>query len=253
MDHGTTSPPGEGQGERLNRRLRWSRVAFLVAIVALSLGFWQSPGLLPLKLLAVMGHETGHALGTLLAGGAVEQITLRPNESGQCLSRIPDGFFARALVYSSGYVGSALIATVLLLLTFRFGARRLVLALACAWLTLTGVFAARDGFTLAFCLVMAAAFAAAARWLPDGAVGLVNLTLASFTALYAAVDLKDDLWNSTVRASSDAQLLADVTPLPALVWAALWTALSVCILALGAWFSIHDTGGIPSEARRPRG
>ena len=42
-------------------------------------------------------------------------------------------------------------------------------------------------------------------------------------ALYAVMDLKDDLWNSAVRSQSDAQLLADLTIVPAVVWAALWT------------------------------
>ncbi|MCA2980173.1 MAG: M50 family metallopeptidase, partial [Myxococcaceae bacterium] len=67
---------------------------------------------------------------------------------------------------------------------------------------------------------------------------------ATFTALYAAMDLKDDLWSSQVRAMSDAQLLAEVTVVPAIVWAALWTLVSVALLALGGFFAV-------SERRRP--
>lgn len=225
----------------LNRsELHPGRAALLIGIVVAGAVFWDSPVLLPFKLLSVMGHETGHALSALLVGGSVDSVTVRPNESGQCLSKIPDGFFAKTLVYSGGYVGSAIIAVALLVLTYRFNARRFMLAAACAWLVVMGLFYARDGFTLIFCVVMAALFAAGAKFLPEGAVGALNLFIAAFTALYALMDLKDDLWNRAVRSQSDAQLLADVTIVPAFVWAVLWTLVSVAVLLAGAWIALRD-------------
>jgi len=216
------------------------RAALLLGILAAGLFFWDSPVVLPFKLLSVMGHETGHAVASLIAGGSVDSVTLRPDESGQCLSKIPQSFFAKVLVYSGGYVGSALIAVALLLLTYRFNARRFMLGAACAWLVVMGLLYARDAFTFAFCAVMAALFAAGAKWLPDAAVGVLNLFIAGFTALYALVDLKDDLWNGAVRSQSDAQLLADVTIVPAAVWAALWTLVSVAVVLFGAWVALRE-------------
>lgn len=205
----------------------------------------------PFKLLAVMGHETGHALASLVAGGSVSRVTIAGNESGECLSAIPPSFFARTLVYSAGYVGSAIISVVLLVLTFRFDLRRTMLGAACLWLALMGVFYARDAFTLAFCVGMAAAFGLGAKFLPPQVVGVVNLFIASFTALYAAMDLKDDLWNGAVRAHSDAQLLADITIVPAVVWAALWTLLSVALLGLGVWIAMRKRPQPAVVAPRP--
>lgn len=234
------------------------RAALLLGIVIASLVFWNSPVWLPFKLLSVMGHETGHAVAAMLSGGSVDRVTLRANESGQCLSSIPSTFFAKVFVYSGGYVGSALIGVTLMLLTYRFRARRLMLGGASVWLLLMGLFFARDSFTLAFCLGVGALFALATKWLPDAAVGLLNLFIASFSALYALVDLKDDLWNSAVRHESDAQLLADITPLPAIVWAFGWTLLSVALLAMGTYAALRDhsprratpSGGLgPSEIR----
>jgi hypothetical protein len=215
------------------------RLVVLVALLAVGLLLWDTPWVLPFKLLAVMGHETGHALASLLVGGSVDKVSLTPDQAGQCLSRIPDGFLARVAVYSAGYLGSILIAVLLLLLTFRFDARRPMLWLAAAWLAVMGVLYARDAFTLAFCAVMAGVFALGARLLPAAGVGALNLFLATFTALYAAMDVKDDLWTSAVRERSDAQLLANLTVVPAVVWAALWTALAIALLVAGLWLAIR--------------
>lgn len=219
--------------------LHFGRAAALIGIVVAGAFFWDLPVLLPFKLLAVMGHETGHALAALLVGGSVDRVSLSLNEGGECLSKIPDGFFARVTVFSAGYVGSAIISVLLLVLSFRFNARRAMLAAACVWLALMGVFYARDGFTLLFSIVMATLFGLGAKWLPDALVGALNLFIASFTALYAVMDLKDDLWNSAVRAQSDAQLLANVTVVPAIVWALVWTVMSVVVLVAGAWIALR--------------
>ena len=226
------------------------KLLLLAGFLVLGIVGWDWPVLWPFKLLAVMGHETGHALASLIAGGSVDKVSIATNESGECLSSIPTSFFARTIVYSAGYVGSALISVVLLLLTFRFDLRRFVLAAACAWLLLMGLMYARDPFTLAFCAGMAAAFGLGAKYLPPQVVGVVNLFIASFTALYAAMELKDDLWNSAVRARSDAQLLADITPIPALVWATLWTALSAVLLGVGIYVAMRRRE--PAVAAMPK-
>lgn len=215
------------------------KLLMLVAFLAIGIVGWDWPVMWPFKLLAVMGHETGHALASLLAGGSVSRVSIAGNESGECLSAIPTSFFARTIVYSAGYVGSAIISVVLLLMTFRFDLRRFVLGAACVWLALMGLLYARDAFTLAFCFGMSIAFGLGARFLPPQVVGVVNLFIASFTALYAAMDLKDDLWNGAVRARSDAQLLADITPIPAIVWATIWTLLAVALLAMGVYVAMR--------------
>lgn len=222
------------------------RAALFVAIIVVSVLLWDSPVLLPFKLLAVMGHETGHALAALLVGGSVDRVSLGLDQGGQCLSRIPEGFLAKVLVFSAGYVGSSIISVLLLFFSFRvsglasskprrFELGRVLLGAAAVWLGAMGLFYGRDLFTLVFALVMGALFAAGAKFLPRGAVTALNVFIASFTALYAVMDLKDDLWNSAVRSQSDAQLLANVTIVPAIVWAALWTLISVALLLAGAW------------------
>lgn len=232
-------------GDRPQSRLDVGKLLALAALVAVGLVFWDSPLLTPVKLLVVMGHESGHAAATLLAGGSVQRVVLAPNQSGACLSALPPGAWPTILVYSAGYVGSAIAGAVLLVLAFRFRLARGVLALYAVWLAAMSLLAG-SAFTVAFCLGMAALLGAAARWLPPLGVRLLVLFLAAFTGLYAVFDLRDDLWNSTVRAQSDAALLAAHTPVPAFLWAVLWSVLSIAILGWGALLSLRSRPSAPS-------
>lgn len=217
------------------------RVFAVLACLAVAIYFWDSPVLWPLKLLVVMMHESGHALATLLVGGSVDRISIAGDQSGQCLSLVPTSSLSQIVVYSSGYVGSAIAGGALLLATLRFKLRRGMLALTAVWLLTMTVFYVRDLFTLAFCLGTAALVAAGARWLPDEVIDVVNLFIAAFSALYVVFDVRDDLWRAGDHVISDATLLAEVTWVPALVWAAIWTAASLAVLGLSLWIAVRPT------------
>src|SRR4051812_28123408 len=135
------------------------RLIALIACIVLGVAAWELPFLTPLKLLAVAGHETGHAVASLIVGGSVNQIHIASDQSGDCMSMIPDGYFARIIVSSAGYVGAALIGALLLLLTFRLNWGKAMLGVAAVWLATIALFYGRDPFTLMFCLGMAALFA----------------------------------------------------------------------------------------------
>lgn len=220
-------------------KLNIARVLLLALFLAVALAFWDSPVLLPLKLLVVMMHETGHALATLLVGGTVQKVTIAVNQSGECLSYLPPGWGAKVLVYSAGYLGSALAGGGLILATFRFRASRWVLGGLCLWLLAMATFYAGDLFTMLFCVGTALALGIGARLLPVSVVDLVNLFLAAFSALYVLFDLREGLWNPAAREHSDAALLAKLTYVPAIVWAVIWTLLALSLLGLFAWRSVR--------------
>ncbi|WP_225410637.1 M50 family metallopeptidase [Stigmatella hybrida] len=226
-------------------KLNAGRILLLLLFLGGGWYFWDTAALLPLKLLVVMMHESGHAIATLLVGGSVEHITLRLDQSGACLSSLPPGIFRKIFVFSGGYLGSAVVGAGLLLATFRFRLRRWVLGATCVWLGVMGVLYARDPFTLAFCVGTSVVLGLAARFLPQGAVDVLNLFLAAFTALYALFDLRDDLWDSSIRSLSDAALLAQHTWVPAIAWAALWTLLGVLLLGWAAYVSMHARPASP--------
>lgn len=215
------------------------RVFAVLACLAVAIYLWDSPVLWPLKLLVVMMHESGHALATLLVGGSVDRISIAGDQSGQCLSLVPTTAFAKIVVYSAGYVGSAIAGGALLLATLRFKVRRGVLFATSVWLLAMTVLYVRDLFTLAFCVGTALLVGAAAKWLPEDLVDVFNLFLAAFSALYVVFDVRDDLWRAGDHVISDATLLADVTWIPALVWAAIWTAASLGVIGLSLWIAVR--------------
>ena len=222
-------------------RLDVKRLIALIACIVLGVAAWELPFLTPLKLLAVAGHETGHAVASLIVGGSVNQIHIAADQSGDCMSMIPDGYFARIIVSSGGYVGGAIIGALLLLLTFRLNWGKAMLGVAAVWLATIALFYGRDPFTLLFCLGMAALFGLGAKFLPNDVAASVNLFLASFTALYAVMDLKDDLWNADIRSQSDAAILASTSHIPAVVWAFVWTVMSLLIVGYGAYLALKKT------------
>jgi hypothetical protein len=219
----------------------WRRVAALLASLAVGVMGWQSPALWPLKVLVVMMHETGHAVATWLVGGHVDRVVIAANQSGQCLSALPPGVLRQIAIYSAGYVGSALVGAALLVAALRFRIRRPLLAILGAWLVTMGLLYAGDTFTLAFCVGTAIVLGGAAKWLGDGAVNVLSVFIAAFTGLYALFDLRDDLWNSAARAQSDAQLLSNLTYIPAIVWAVLWTLASVALLLSAGWWALRPS------------
>lgn len=225
------------------------RLGVLVLCLVIAMYFWRSPALLPIKLLVVTLHESGHALAALAVGGRVQGLVIASDESGACVSALPPGFLREVFVYSAGYLGSTFAGAALLVLTFRYRFRRAVLGAMAAWIGCVALSFAGNPFTFLFCAGTGAVLGLGAWKLKDVLVEWLDLFLASFTGLYAFFDLHDDLWNGAVRAHSDAGLLAGVTGIPALIWALLWSALAIGVLVLATWVALREKRALTPAAR----
>lgn len=235
--------------------LDFKKVLTLAAAVAVGLFFWSSSAVYPLKLLAVLLHESGHALAAKAVGGTVDSLSINHLEGGVCHIRVAPTFVNEVITYSFGYLGSALAGAMLLVVTLRWNAGRWVLGFLSAGLLLVAVFWARTVFTLGVALGMSALLGLAARFLPKELSQLAALFLAAFSSLYALFDLKDDLWSAGRRAGTDAALLARVTHVPSIIWAVLWTLVAVGMLAGALWFSARAKsarGPLPAPRTRAR-
>ncbi len=201
-----------------------SRLTLILALLLLSIMFWDSILLTPVKLFVVVLHELSHALTALLTGGSVEEITIDARIGGMAVTR---GGWSW-LVVSSGYLGSMLLGGGIFLLSLRRGTAVAVSAVTGAGMLLIAVLFVRNSFGLIFTVLSGGALLAAARWLPERWLSLTVQYLGAMSCLYALVDVKEDVLTLEHRVT-DASILADMTGIPAIVWGVLWSLAALLV------------------------
>ncbi len=188
---------------------------------------WPTMVIYPLKIFVVFLHELSHAMAGALTGGRVESITLSPQQGGA--TYIAGG--SRFLALSAGYLGSLVWGLLLLRAAGARGRipRATLAALACILLIAT-VFLVRSGFGVVFGILFGLTLLFASRRLPPNGVVVVLTILGLTSALYALFDIRDDILMRP-GAPSDANMLAQLTGIPTVVWGVAWTV--VALIACG--------------------
>ena len=191
---------------------------------------WPTLAVYPLKIFVVFLHELSHAFAGMLTGGHVERITLNAEQGGATYTRGGNAF----LTLSAGYLGSLMWGLLLLLAAQSrpTRARFVMSALACVLLFAT-VMLVRSVFGFVFGLVFGLVLLTASRRLPPQGVRVMLTVLGLTSALYAVLDIRDDIL-SRPAAPSDANMLAQMTGIPTVVWGVLWIAIALgcCGLAV---------------------
>lgn len=212
----------------------------LLTLAVLGALFWRSVWLAPLRILVVVFHECGHALMALATGGSVEGLTVSLNEGGRALTRGGVHF----LVLNGGYLGSLAFGVALLAAAKKPGRGRFIISLLGVFLLGAALFWFRPVASFGFMYttvagaVLLAMSGYAPPWLADGFVRFLGI----FSAMYALIDIQDDVfrnglfggsWYGGGAGETDAHMLADLTGVPAPLWGLLWLGLS----AMALWFS----------------
>ena len=197
----------------------------LLALTALIFALWQTPVVVPLKILIVFLHELSHALATWLTGGSVEQISLSPQQGGFAITR-GGNLFA---ILTAGYLGSLVMGAALLFVALRSEADRAVTALLGAVMLLVTLLYVRDLFAAGFCILAGAALLAMARFLGHSANDLALRVIGLSSLIYLPYDIFDDtIARSTQR--SDAYMLAEAFGGTAMIWGGIWLVVSVVVI-----------------------
>ncbi len=204
---------------------RWGELLTTVALGAALLVAWRLPYAdavaYPFRLFATFVHELSHGLAAVATGGRFDRFLVHADLSGTAWSA--GGI--RWIVASAGYVGSALAGNVLIVLAARrVSSRGLLVAIGLA-LALACLFFVRNAFGLATGLALAVALVLAGWRDVFLLVLAVQLVLDGFNSLLDLVVLSEDAGVHT-----DARTLAELSGLPAILWALLWSALSLAML-----------------------
>jgi hypothetical protein len=193
----------------------------------------------PFQLFVTLVHELSHGLAALLTGGSFIRFTIRSDTSG--LATTAGGW--RWFIIPAGYLGAALFGGVLLVLTNRSkpqGRRWLALGLGLFFALVTLLFA-RSLLTIVVGGLAAVALLALGRYGPRLWMTF-GLNLLAIQCALNALDSLTGLVRLSAgpfRLPNDAQSMADITPLPAVVWAVLWSLIALAILAGSVYLSLR--------------
>jgi hypothetical protein len=191
------------------------------------------------RLFDTLVHELSHGLMALLTGGRFLHFVIAPDSSG--MATTIGGW--RLLVIPAGYLGTALFGGVLLLLANRSSprARRWLLLGLGLFFILTTAFFARNWTAIAVGLLWALVLVALSEYGSPllQAFGLNLLAIqCSLNALDSLAGLV--LLNTgPLRRPNDAQSMANLTHLPAAMWAILWSLIALAIFIQCAYLSLR--------------
>lgn len=220
-----------------DRRFAPRQALGLALMFVFALVFWDWLFMYPLKVFVVLLHELGHATAAVLTGGSVDRIELSPQLGGVCWSR--GGI--RLLVLPAGYLGSMLFGGLILWIAARSQRDRFWAMGLGVFVLLVTLLLLRSLFGIVFGLLFALALIAMGRFLPDAVNDLVLRFLGLTSAMYAVIDIKEDLISRTVP-GSDAYAMSQELFLPPVFWGVLWMGLALAFGAFLIWAVARSDG-----------
>ncbi len=199
----------------------WPTLLIVVVIFLL----WNTPVMIPLKILIVFFHELSHGLAAVLTGGSIESISISPQQGGLTTTRGGSLF----LITSAGYLGSLLIGVLLYLSALKTKADKLIMGALGATMLLVAALYMRELFALGFTIAAGAAMLASAKFLPENVNDAALRVLGLVSMGYVPFDiLSDTIIRSNLR--SDAYNLSTQTGLPTVLWGGIWLLASLAVI-----------------------
>jgi hypothetical protein len=220
----------------------------------------------PFRLLMTIVHELGHGLAAMITGGEFVRFVIFSDGSG--LAYTAGGW--RFAVVPAGYLGAALFGAVLIMVGRNYSWSRTAMAVIGLVMLL---FSLRYGLPSIFTTQIVGGLLAtisgvmlgglflwvALKASPGWIIFLLHL-VAIRAGLTAFVDIVGVIGNSTNLFSaprSDAQTMAELTFIPAFVWAVVWAMAALAFIGGAIWFTwigplqlqeVSDT--LPRQLRR---
>lgn len=220
----------------------------LAGLASLVLAFVPGTGWLayPFRLLTTLVHELSHGLAALLTGGSFIRFVVFSNGAG--LAYTAGGW--RWVIVPAGYIGAALFGAVLILLGRSHRWSRLALAIIGLMMGLLslryGLPSILSGDLLSGLLttVSGVIFGGFFLWValkaaPGWIIFLLHLVaiqsgLTAFSDLTTVLGLSLQFLNAP---ANDAQSMAELTYIPAVIWAAFWALLAIFLLGSAIWIT----------------
>ena len=194
----------------------------------------------PFQLFVTLIHELSHGLAALVTGGRFIEFTIARDTSG--LATTAGGW--RWLIIPAGYLRAALFGGLLLVLNNRSPGQRerrwLAIVLGLFFTLMTLLFA-RNLVAITVGVVLATALLALGRYGPNLWLTF-GLNLLAIQCVLNALDSLTGLMRLSAgpfQLPSDARAMADLTHIPALAWATLWSLAALAMLFGSVYLSLR--------------
>ncbi len=212
-------------------------------ITAVVFALWNTPVVVPLKILIVFFHELSHAIAAWLTGGSVESISLSPQQGGVTVTRGGNVF----LTMSAGYLGSLLIGVLVFLVAVRSHADRVLMGVLGVVLLLVAALFIREWFALAFTVGTGLVMLASARYVPHDVNDLALRVIGLTSMIYVPLDIfSDTIARSGIR--SDAYMLAERFGGATVIWGGLWLLISLAVIGVCFRYGLGERSNVGGEA-----
>jgi hypothetical protein len=214
---------------------------FLLAVIP-----WLGLLNYPFRLLITLVHELGHGLAALLTGGEFIRFIISSDGSG--LAYTAGGW--RFVVIPAGYLGAALFGAILIMVGRSYRWSRLTMAIIGLLMLL---FSLRYGVPSIFSdqiisgfltTISGVIFGGLFLWValkasPSWIIFLLHMVaiqagLTAFSDILGVIGASSNLFGA-VR--SDAQSMAQLTFIPAILWAVLWAITAVGLIGGAIWLT----------------
>ena len=203
----------------------------LILALLVSLGLWSLPFggfvLYPFKLLSTWVHEMFHGVAMMLTGAGFSRLEIFRDTSGIAFQERGAGGMVVAVIASAGYMGAALLGSLLLIITQRWHRPRVVLIALAVALGLSLLLWVSNDFGQGVVAIGGIALLLLAWFAPERVVLLVASFLAAQACINAVLDIRvlfrpvmviDD----KIVQFSDAQSMAAATFGSPEMWAVVW-------------------------------
>ncbi len=233
----------------------FSALTGLLLLFAISVLFWDTIYLYPIKIFVVILHEISHGMAAVLTGGHIDRIEINAAIGGVCWTS--GGH--RGIILSAGYLGSMLWGSLILFIAAKTKYDNILGIFIGGGLILIALFFIRNFFgflfTMVLGLLMIILCVRSNNTVADFLMKFIGMT----SALYVIIDIKSDLIDRTVDGNalysgmkSDAFALAEYLGFPQLsvfigsVW------MIIAILVFLRTLAAVGSGKIPQKGSGDR-
>lgn len=198
-------------------------IAILISLLTILL--WRSILIYPVKIFVVLLHEMSHGIAAIISDGTIMKIIITPELGGETVTSGGIKF----IIAASGYLGSLFFGAMLFYSAYNKKFSMWFNTIVSVMILLFTVNYLEGSFTIIFALVFTLFLFLSPRILNDLIHSYAMKILGLISSLYILIDIKEDLLTLRI-VPSDAQMLADITGIPAYLWGMVWLVITIFII-----------------------